>query len=79
MSTANERLDNIQQSVTDNFYAITNLSHIVTNQVQQVESNLLELTYRYYEELELSKRLINEFKSLKQDITSLFDGMIPPR
>ena len=79
MSTANERLDNIQQSVTDNFYAITNLSHIVTHQVQQVESNLLELTYRYYEQLEHSQRLINEFKSLKQDITSLLDGMIPPR
>ena len=60
MSTANERLDNIQQSATDIFYAITNLSHIVTHQVQKVESNLLELTYRYYEQLEHSQWLINE-------------------
>ena len=78
MATTNKRFDTIQESVTENFEAITNLSKVISEQIQQAQTGILQLSGIYYKHLATSSKLIKQYETLKRSIVSLIEGKLTP-
>ena len=78
ISTTNERLDSIQESVMQNFQVITNLSKAISEQIQQAQSGILKLLGIHYTHMAASHKLLKQYDTLKRAIISLLEGKIPP-
>ena len=78
MSTTNKRFDNIQNTVAENFEAISNLSKIISGQIQQAQEGILKLSSIYYAHLATSNKLIKQYTILKESVTALIEGKLPP-
>ena len=78
MTTTNKRFDDIQESVTENFKAITNLSKIISEQIQQAQTGILKLSGIYYSHLAVSSKLKKQYDTLKNSVMALIEGRLPP-
>ena len=78
MSTTNKRFDNIQNSVSENFQAISNLSKIISGQIQQAQEGILKLSGIYYSHLAASNKLIKQYTVLKESVNALIEGKLSP-
>lgn len=78
MTAAENRFDNIQESVKENFLVITNLSRIITTEIQNFQSGLLQLSELYNSHLETAHTLVKQYSSFKQSISTLIDGKLSP-
>lgn len=78
MSAADNRFDNIQESVKENYLVITNLSQIITEQIQNFQSGLLQLSELYNSHMETAHTLVKQYSAFKQSIGNLIDGKLSP-
>lgn len=76
--TVDNRFDNIQESVKENYLVITNLSQIITEQIQNFQSGLLQLSELYNSHMETAHTLVKQYSAFKQSIGNLIDGKLSP-
>lgn len=57
---------------------ITNLSQIITEQIQNFQSGLLQLSELYNSHTETAHTLVKQYFAFKQSIGNLIDGKLSP-